>query len=100
MVHVVTQNLIDDMLKHPHRYITSERDEVILNVDAETSNPTMLMLGYDTVKESYYFVVEDDEVSEDIYCKENKLSDVHDMIVRDLLKEGVVQNGTVLYAGN
>ena len=86
MVHVVTQNLIDDMLKHPHRYITSERDEVILNVDTEASNPTMLMLGYDTVKESYYFVVEDDEVSEDIYCEKENLAEMFNEIVDKLLK--------------
>jgi hypothetical protein len=86
MVHVVTQNLIDDMLKHPHRYITSERDEVILNVYTETSNPTMLMLGYDTVKESYYFVVEDDEVSEDIYCEKENLTEMFNTIMDKLLK--------------
>ena len=101
MIQIITEHSIEDMMLHPDIYIDEYEDTVLLKVFGEdASNPATLMLGYDDKAKSYYFVVEDNEVSEDIYCKENKLSDVHDMIVRDLLKEGVVQNGTVLYAGN
>lgn len=101
MIQIITEHSIEDMMLNPDIYIDEYEDTALLKVFGEdVSNPVTLMLGYDDKAKSYYFVVEDNEVSEDIYCKENKLSDVHDMIVRDLLKEGVVQNGTVLYAGN
>ena len=84
MIHIITQNFINDMLKNPHRYITPERDEVILKVNDGTSNPTILMLGYDEEKSSYYFVVEDNDVSEDIYCETDRLEEVFNTIIKDL----------------
>lgn len=89
MVHIVTQNFIDDMLKNPHRYITSDKDEVILKVEDGTSSPAILMLGYDDEKMSYYFVIEDNEVSEDIYCETEKIPKMFNAIMDKLLEEVV-----------
>ena len=89
MIQIITQNFINDMLQHPHRYITPEQDELILkSIKEDASNPTLLMLGYDEEKESYYFVVEDNEVSNDIYCETDKLIEVFDSIVVDIQKGG------------
>jgi hypothetical protein len=61
------------MLVNPHKYITPYTDEVILKDEKPNESTVMLMLGYDEEKESYYFVLEDDNVSEDIYCEKEKL---------------------------
>ena len=87
MVEIITEHSIDDMLLHPEIYISEDLDVVLLKVfGKDVSNPVMLMLGYDDKNDSYYFVVEDDDVSEDIYCETNKLPEMFNTIMDKLLK--------------
>lgn len=89
MVQIITEHSIDDMLLHPEIYISEDLDIVLLKVfGKDVSNPTMLMLGYDDKKESYYFVVEDNDVSEDRYCEKEKIPEMFNTIMDELLKEG------------
>ena len=81
------ENYIDDMLKHPHRYISPNEDTVILKVINPNESPIILMLGYDEEKQSYYFVIEDDDVSEDIYCEKENLTYKFNEIMLQLRKE-------------
>jgi hypothetical protein len=87
MVQIVTKYLIDDMLLHPEEYITDNEDTVLLEVFGEdTSNPIILMLGCDDKDGSYYFVVEDNDVSEDIYCNSENIQEMFSAIMDKLLK--------------
>ena len=87
MVEIITEHSIEDMLLHPEIYISEDQDIVLLKVfGKDVSNPVMLMLGYDDKADSYYFVVEDNEVSEDTYCETKKLSEMFDTIMDELLK--------------
>ena len=89
MVQIITKHSISDMLLCPKIYVTEDQDEVLLKVfGKDVSNPVMLMLGYDDKADSYYFVVEDNDVSEDIYCETKKLPEMYDTIIDELLKEG------------
>ena len=90
MVEIITEHSIDDMLLHPEIYISEDLDVVLLKVfGKDVSNPVMLMLGYDDKNDSYYFVVEDNDVSEDTYCETNKLPEMFDTIMSELLKGDV-----------
>jgi len=87
MVQIISKYSIDDMLLHPEEYVTEDADMVLLKVfEEDVSNPIMLMLGYDDKADSYYFVVEDNEVSEDIYCETGKLPEMFNSIMGNLLK--------------
>lgn len=87
MVEIITEHSIDDMLLHPEIYISEDLDIVLLKAfGKDVSNPVMLMLGYDDKADSYYFVVEDNDVSEDIYCETKKLPEMYDAIIDKLLK--------------
>ena len=89
MVQIITEHSISDMLMFPENYITEDRDEVLLRIfGKDASNPIILMLGYDDKADSYYFVVEDNDVSEDTYCETKKLPEMYDTIINELLKEG------------
>jgi hypothetical protein len=87
MVQIITEHSISDMLMFPENYITEDRDEVLLKIfGKDVSNPVILMLGYDDKTDSYYFVVEDNDVSEDTYCETKKLPEMYDTIMDELLK--------------
>ena len=87
MVEIITEHSIDDMLLYPETYISEDLDVVLLKVfGKDVSNPVMIMLGYDDKSDSYYFVVEDNDVSEDIYCETNKLPEMFSVILNELLK--------------
>lgn len=87
MVQIITEHSISDILLCPEIYVTEDQDEVLLKVfGKDVSNPVMLMLGYDGKADSYYFVVEDNDVSEDIYCETKKLPETYDTIIDKLLK--------------
>lgn len=87
MIQIITNYSIDDILSNPDDYIDSSEDTVLLKVfGKDISNPTLLMLGYDDESKSYYFVVEDNEVSEDTYCEINKLTETFETILKSLLK--------------
>lgn len=87
MVQIITDYTINDMLLHPDEYIDEYEDTVLLKVFGnDVSNPTILMLGYDDKAESHYFVVEDNDVSEDIYCETNKLPEMFSTIMNELIE--------------
>ena len=87
MVEIITEHSIDDMLMFPNIYVSDDTDIVLLRVfGKDVSNPTMLMLGYDDEKDSYYFVVEDNDASEDIYCETKNLPEMFNTIINELLK--------------
>jgi hypothetical protein len=90
MIYTTNEHLIDDMLVRPEIYISEDQDIVLLKVfGKDVSNPVMLMLGYDDKADSYYFVVEDNDISEDIYCATEKLPEMYDTIICELLKGGM-----------
>lgn len=82
MVHVLTQNPIDHMLKNPKVYISEDYDEPILTIVHDEFSPTYLLLGYDEKKKLYYFTLEDNEVSEDFYCYDGDLTKMFDEIMQ------------------
>lgn len=93
MIQIITEHSIAEMLLCPADYVDQDEDIVLLKVLGEDiTNPTILMLGYDDKAGSYYFIVEDNEVSEDIYCEKNRLTEMYGKIIEDLVKEGVVKN--------
>jgi hypothetical protein len=72
MIHILTKKPIIDMLECPSRYIDETFDEPILKIiDGDASNPVFLLLGYDNKEKLYYFTLEDNDTSEDFYCKDN-----------------------------
>lgn len=87
MVEIITDYSINHILLHPDEYADEYEDMVLLKVfGKDASNPTILMLGYDDKADSYYFVVEDNEVSEDIYCEAEKIPEMFNSIMDKLLK--------------
>ena len=87
MVEIITEHSISDMLLCPNIYVSEDQDIVLLRVfGKDVSNPVMLMLGYDDKVDSYYFVVEDNDISEDTYCETKKLPEMFDTIMDKLLK--------------
>ena len=87
MVEIITEHSIDDILLFPNIYVGEDMDMVLLRVfGKDVSNPTMIMLGYDDKKDSYYFVVEDNDVSEDVYCETKNLPEMFSTLMDELLK--------------
>ena len=75
MVHVLTQNPINHMLLNPKAYVSEDFDEPILKIiHNDAANPVFLLLGYDDKEKLYYFTFEDNDVSEDFYCKDGDLT--------------------------
>ena len=82
MVHILTQNPIDHMLKNPKAYVSEDYDEPILKfIHDDASNPVFLMLGCDE-EEGYYFVFEDNETSEYFFCEDGNLTKMFDEIMQ------------------
>lgn len=82
MVYILTQNPIDHMLKNPKAYVSEDFDEPILKfIHNDASNPVHLLLGYDDKEKLYYFTLEDNETSEDFYCKDGDLTKMFDEIM-------------------
>lgn len=87
MIQVITEYPIHDMLLHPEDYIDEYEDTVLIKVfEEDHNNPIIIMLGYDDKKNSYYFVIEDNDISEDVYCATDKLVDTYDIIIEKALK--------------
>ena len=83
MIHILTQQPIDHMLKNPKAYVDEDFDEPILKIiHNDVSHPVFLLLGYDDKKELYYFTLEDGEVSEDFYCYDGNLTKMFDEIMK------------------
>lgn len=87
MLQAVTRLPIIDILKNPQEYITSYTDEVLLKVEQPDSPVVMLMLGYNDERQSYYFVVEDDYNTQDIYCEREELVQKFYEILHNIVKE-------------
>ena len=82
MVHILTQQPINHMLKNPKEYISEDFDEPILKIiHDDASNPVFLLLGYDEKENLYYFTFEDTETSEDFYCKDGDLTKMFNEIM-------------------
>lgn len=83
MVHILTQNPIDHMLKNPKAYVSEDFDEPILQIiNGDASNSVRLLLGYDEIENLYYFTLEDNETSEDFYCYDGDLIKMFDEIMK------------------
>lgn len=70
MIEIINKNY-EDMLKNPDNYPEIKEQDIIL-VKVHPYNG-MIMLGYDDERQSYYFVVEDDNETNDIYCVKSNL---------------------------
>lgn len=83
MIHILTQNSIDHMLRNPKAYVDESFDEPILKIiHNNVLNPVFLLLGYDDKKNLYYFTLEDNEISEDFYCNDGDLTKMFDEIMQ------------------
>ena len=83
MIQVITKHPIDSILQNPKLYISEDFDKPILKiVHGETSEPTLLLLGYDEQENLYYFTFEDSETSEDFYCDDGDLAKMFDEIMQ------------------
>ena len=82
MIEILTKYSIDDILENPNEYISEDFDEPLLRFDHDASNPVYLLLGYDDKEKLYYFTFEDNEVSEDFYCKNGYLSKMFEEIMQ------------------
>lgn len=82
MIYIITQNPIDHMLRNPKVYVDEDFDEPLLKIiHNDISNPVFLLLGYDEKKDIYYFTLEDNEISEDFYCKDGDLTKMFNEIM-------------------
>lgn len=85
MIEVLTQYNIDEILEDPMNYVDETEDIALIRV-----NNTMIMLGMDD-DERLYFVLEDDEISEDRYIDSEypgmTASEAYDSIIDELIKE-------------
>jgi hypothetical protein len=82
VVQILTQHSIDDMLLNPTEYIDESFDVPLLRFVHDASNPVSLLLGYDNKEKLYYFVLEDNEVSEDFYCRDGDLTKMFEEIMQ------------------
>lgn len=70
------------MLKNPNAYVDETFDHLILKIiHDDPSNPVSLLLGYDDKKMLYYFTLEDNDTSEDFYCKDGDLTKMFNEIM-------------------
>jgi hypothetical protein len=70
-IKVVCDNL-DELLDNPSQFVW-EKDALTLasvSLGRGDFNPTYILMGYD--EDDYYFVVENDEMSEDVYLEEGE----------------------------
>jgi hypothetical protein len=72
-IKVISQESISEILNNPGDFIF-DQDIVLVSIssDVEKENPTYIMIGRDEEDGRYYFVVENNEVSEDIYLEEGE----------------------------
>lgn len=82
MIEILTKYSIDDILENPNEYISEDFDEPLLRFVHDASNPVYLLLGYDDKEKLYYFTFEDNEMSEDFYCKDGYLSKMFEEIMQ------------------
>lgn len=62
------------IIKKPANWIDEFSDTVLIKIEPITAkhNPLLIMVGKDTFTEQFYVVVEDNDVSEDIYPEEGE----------------------------
>lgn len=82
MVQILTQHSIDDMLLNPTEYVDESFDVPLLRIVHDASNPVSLLLGYDDKENLYYFTLEDNDTSEDFYCKDGDLTKMFEEIMQ------------------
>ena len=81
-IKIISKYPIKDILQNPAKYIDENDDELLLKFVNDTSNPVLLLLGYDDENDSYYFTLEDNNSSEDFYCKDGNLPKMFDEIIQ------------------
>lgn len=85
MIEVLTHYNIEEILEDPMHYVDETEDIALIRV-----NRTMIMLGMND-DERLYFVVEDDEMSEDRYVDSEypgmTALEAYDSIIKELIKE-------------
>jgi hypothetical protein len=86
MIQIITKINTDLLLKYPNKYIGPYSDRIMARVITPDCMSVIVKLKYDKKRESYYFVVKYDEVSENIYCEKEKLRDKFTEIVIKLHK--------------
>lgn len=92
MVEIVTSAPLDDLIERPRNYLSYEEDEVLLSfTHSYTGEVFYLMAGIDERSGSLYFVLEDDEQSEDIYCEDDVFRKIYCQLINHILsfQEGV-----------
>lgn len=64
MIEVITKHNIDELLADPEQYVDSDSDVVLVKVHSphHPGNPVMVMLGRNNEDNTYYFLLEDNEV--------------------------------------
>lgn len=84
MIEVKTNYSIDEVLEHPEKFIDESQDIVLVKIyGKDINNPTMIMAGKDDKTGEFYFVVEDNDSTEDIYCKDRPMTEVFSEIIKE-----------------
>lgn len=86
MIKVLIKDPIDDVLSNPSSYVDASADIALLEVIQPNEKSQMVLIGLDEDKQSYYFVIEDEDVSEDIYCKTEELEFVFGRLLQNIIK--------------
>lgn len=72
MFQVITKNPLDELIRNPRNYLTIEEDEVLLQFTHRHTGETFyLMAGIDDDSQQLYLVLEDEDQTSDIYCKDD-----------------------------
>ena len=92
MVEIITRSPLESLLESPRNYLSCEEDEILLSfTHSYTGEAFYLMAGIDEKSNSLYFVLEDDEQSEDIYCDDDMFYKNYCQLLNHILsfQEGV-----------
>ena len=83
-----------EIIACPEKYITDEQDIALIGIQPKNnpSNTTLLMVGQDSWDGRYLIVVEDNDVSEDIYPEDVALKDAFMVILNELLEADVLMD--------
>lgn len=83
-----------EIISRPTQYITDEQDLALIRIIPKNNpnNATLVMVGQDCWDGRYLIVVEDNEVSEDIYPDGVSLKDMFMKILNDLIEADVLMD--------
>jgi hypothetical protein len=88
MIQVMCNENIEEVLLNPSEYVDFREDKALIRYyGKDKSNPTYILVGQDEY-DKFYLVIEDNDVSEDVYLAENEtLLSVFVRLLEKIIKE-------------